>query len=349
MSAQGPEATGYDIPTVERWIGENLEDLRPPFTWTRLEGGHSNLTYQLRDALGAEAVIRRPPTGELQAGAHDMHREFRIISALWPTEVPVARPFCECQDPTVTGANFYVMGFVDGRPLDSTQRIQQWLSTAELQLRCSESFIDVLALLHMLDPDDIGLETLGRHDDYAGRQLRAWYRSWTTSIADSSYDDRRVHEIHDQLDTRKPDTSTASLVHGDFGLHNCIVGHDGTIAAVVDWEVATLGDPLSDLAYVINRWSVEGEELPGREGITQPAGFLKRTQVIDRYKTKTNADLSRLDYFIALNFWRSACIMQGVYTRYVRGQKSTEGVDLTSIRESIGIRIDQAEAATSAL
>lgn len=341
--------TGYDIPAVESWIGEHIEQLRPPFTWVHLEGGHSNLTYQLRDAFGTEAVIRRPPMGKLQNGAHDMHREFRIISALWPTDVPVPQPLGECQEPSVTGANFYVMSFVDGSPLASTQRMQEWLPTSEMQLRCSQSIIDVLATMHRLVPEEVGLGSLARHDDYAGRQLRAWGRSWTSSVADSGYDDPRMHWIHDLLEARQPQTSRVSLVHGDYGLHNCLINRDGLIAAVVDWEVATLGDPLSDLAYVINRWSVEGNELPGREGITQPAGFMSRNQVIDRYRNKTNADISDLDYFIALNCWRSACIMQGVYSRYRRGQKSTEGVDLDNIRNSIGIRIDLAEAAALAL
>ncbi len=158
---------GYNVPAVEAWCETHLSGLRPPFVWTRLDGGHSNLTYELRDAAGATAVIRRPPSGDLQPGAHNMHREFRIISSLWPAGVPVAQPYAECEDPEVTGAHFYVMENVRGRALTDAAALQAGLSSPERARRATESFVDALAALHSLDPDDIGLGDLGRRRDYA--------------------------------------------------------------------------------------------------------------------------------------------------------------------------------------
>ncbi|MBV9661011.1 MAG: phosphotransferase family protein [Acidimicrobiales bacterium] len=317
---------GYDVEAVDGWIAANASDLRPPYTWTQLQGGHSNLTYLIEDAEGSRAVVRRPPLGELQPRAHDMAREFRVISALWPTPVPVARPYALCQDTEVTGAVFYVMGYVGGHTGTT-----DWVPDDEARRRLSLSFIDTVAAMHSLDVDEIGLGDLARKDSYVQRQLKSWYRSWTTS-AQASYDDPRTHEVHDWLQEHIPAESTPRLVHGDLGFHNLIVGDDARLAAVVDWEVCTLGEPLSDLAFVINRWN------PATHGGPE-TGWLRHDEMIARYEEKTGADLARLPYFIAFNYWRSACIQHGVYTRYVRGQKSHEGVDVDHFRQASEIRL----------
>lgn len=338
MTAVTDDVGGYDVPAVTAWMEEHVKGLRPPFNWSRFTTGHSNLTFELDDADGRRAVIRRPPLGELQPKAHDMSREFRIISALWPTPVPVAEPYAFCPDPEVTGAPFYVMGFVDGRALPTPPDLE----TVSLDLRpvVSASHIDVLAELHQLDPDEIGLGNLGAKEDYLGRQLRAWYRSWTSSCADANYDDPRVHELHSFFDARKPDQGPARVAHGDYGLHNCLVGADGHMAAVLDWEVAALGDPLADLAYLINRWKTMAAN-------PTLAGYLAPEEMVTRYAAKTGADVSHLEYYLAFNHWKSACIIHGVYTRYVRGQKSAHGVDLEAMRASIGLLVDDAEASAA--
>lgn len=336
MTAVTEDVGGYDVPAVTAWMENNVQALRPPFTWSRFTTGHSNLTFELVDADGRRAVIRRPPLGELQPKAHDMSREFRIISALWPTPVPVAEPYAFCADTGVTGAPFYVMGFVAGRALPTPQDME----TIPVELRpvVSRSHVDVLGELHLLDPDEIGLGTLGAKEDYLGRQLRAWYRSWTTSAEDAGYDDPRVHELHTFLDERKPAQGPARVAHGDYGLHNCMVGADGSISAVLDWEVATLGDPLADLAYLINRWKAA-------TAAPALAGYLPPEEMIELYRARTGADVSDLDYYLAFNHWKTACIIHGVYTRYVRGQKSSHGVDLEAMRESIGTLLDEAAGA----
>jgi aminoglycoside phosphotransferase (APT) family kinase protein len=333
MATMSDDLGGYDAPAVTRWIEQNVQHLQPPFTWTRFPTGHSNLTFELVDSNGRRAVIRRPPLGELQPRAHDMSREYRIISALWPTPVPVPEPYAFNPDPDVTGAPFYIMGFVPGRALPNREDLEG--VPGDRRALVSTSHIDALAELHRLDPDEIGLGELGAKEDYLGRQLRAWYRSWTSSAEAAAYDDPRLHEVHDILDRRKPPQGPARVAHGDFGLHNCLVAEDGHVTAVLDWEVATLGDPLADLVYVVNRWT----------GVPGLIGYLSPDELVERYQEKSGISVGNLDYYIAFNYWKSACIIHGVYTRYVRGQKSTHGLDLEGMRASIATLVSQAAEA----
>lgn len=327
MSENESTLMGIDQANVEAWIAANTP-LVPPLTWTRLVGGHSNLTYRVEDQRGTVAVVRRPPLGELQPKAHDMNREYRIIKALWGTGVPVAEPYGYCEDPAVTGIHFYVMGFVKGLPLGSTTDADTWLAT-DKRANATYSFADTLGALHLVDPIARGIGDLGRHDDYAGRQLKAWYRSWVTSAADAELDDPRVHALHDWFMANRPADGPVRLVHGDYGVHNCLFDDEGHITAVLDWEVASLGEPMADLAYLLNMWLEPGEESARGGSMTSKPGFLRREDLIARYSAKVGGiDEAKLQYFIALNHWKSACIVHGVYTRYKRGQKSSVGVDM---------------------
>lgn len=257
----GREAEGYEVPAVEAWIAENVKTLTPPLQWTRLEGGHSNLTYKIEDAGGKQAVIRRPPQGELLPKAHDMSREWSLISSLGPTAVPVPEAMGFCESPDVTGAWFYVMGLVDGRPLYNLEQTMGWVP-ADKRATLAHSFFDVLADLHSLDPDEIGLGELGKKENYVGRQLKTWYRSWTSSMEPAQYDDPRAHELQQYFLDNMPEQGMARVVHGDYGLHNCLIGADSTVVAVVDWEISTLGDPLADLAYALNPWPDPADAVP---------------------------------------------------------------------------------------
>ena len=341
---QKPE--GYDVEAVEAWIASNVKGLTPPLTWTRLQGGHSNLTYRIDDSEGRAAVIRRPPQGELLPKAHDMSREWALISALGPTPVPVAPAMAFCESPEVTGAWFYVMGLIDGQPLYSAQESEGRIPQDERQT-LAWSFIDVLADLHTLDPDKIGLSDLGKKEDYVGRQLRTWFRSWTSSINDAEYDDPRAHEFRDYLSGNIPDQGPAKVVHGDYGLHNCLIGANYKVVAVVDWEISTLGDPLADLGYALNTWAEPGED---REGAaTALPGFPTRVELAARYEERSGRDLSKLNYYIGFNWWKSACIVHGVYARYCAGKKSTEGVDMGDFRSRIGEALNASEKALATL
>lgn len=337
---------GYDRAAVEDWIAKNVSGLKPPLRWERLEGGHSNLTFALTDAAGRRAVIRRPPLGVLLPKAHDMHREFTVISGLGPTAVPVPVAHGFCDDESVTGAKFYVMSLVEGKALYTNEDVEAYLPM-EARPAMAESFIDTLAALHSVEPADVGLENLGRPDGYVSRQLRTWYGSWTSSADGARYDDQRVHDLHDWFQANLPEQGPGRVVHGDYGTHNVMIGTDGRITAVLDWEIATLGDPMADMAYALNAW-VNRAELEARGlpvlAATTAEGFPPREALAERYANATGADLSRLPYYRAFNHFKTACILHGVYARYLMGQKSTEGVDVDGLKVRMIDAIDVAEA-----
>lgn len=339
------DVVGFDVPTIDAWL-PSVADVSGPITWTRLEGGHSNLTYQLTDADGRELVIRRPPQGELLPKAHDMWREYRIIDGLWPTDVPVAEPIGYCDDRAVCEVHFYVMGKVDGQALYDGTTVAGWL-TEEARRRAGEHFVDVLASLHSIDPADVGLAELGRPDGYVARQLKTWYGSWNASIPFADHDEARTHELHDLLVANIPEQGPGRVVHGDYGPHNSLFARSGEIQAVLDWEIATLGDPLADFAYSVNAWVEPGDAgVYGADPPTALAGFPSREELIARYAAATGADLSDLAYYRAFNSFKTACILHGVYARYRAGQKSTEGVDLDTLFARIGLSLDAAEERT---
>jgi aminoglycoside phosphotransferase (APT) family kinase protein len=340
---------GYDVPAVEAWIAANVPALTPPLAWTRLEGGHSNLTYLIEDTAGRKAVIRRPPLGELLPRAHDMAREWALISALGPTSVPVPAALGFCDDTAVTGQRFYVMGHIDGHPLYNAADTNRY-APEPVRMKLAHSFIDVLADLHAVDPDAVGLGDLGKRDSYVGRQLSTWYRSWTASVGPANYDDPRAHELQRFMLAHLPEQGPIRVVHGDYGLHNSLVGPDGAVAAIVDWEISTLGDPLADLAYALNQWPDPSDPSPpGPDAATSPPGFPPRTALAARYAARTGRDLSHLDYYVGFNRWKSAAIVHGVYARYMEGKKSTEGVGLEALRSQIERSLDAAEAALGRL
>jgi aminoglycoside phosphotransferase (APT) family kinase protein len=338
------DATGIDIPRVTAWLAERIPGLVPPLRWTALPGGHSNFTYRVDDSSDRTFVLRRPPLGELLPTAHDMGREFRLISALWPTPVPVPEPLAYCDDKDVSGANFYAMGWVEGRPLYTAQDAEEHLSI-EARGRTGPSFIDTLAELHALDPDEVGLGDLAKRDSYVGRQLHRWYASWNASKNRELPD---VDRLHDFLVDRLPEQPKVSVVHGDYGLHNCRVAAEGHIAAVVDWEISTLGDPLADLAYCINAWIESPDEVASRDDApTALPGFASRAELLERYQKRTGADLAHIDYYRCFNHWKTVCIVQGVYARYLHGQKATEGVDVEGfpgrIERTLDLAVEAAE------
>jgi len=347
--ADSPGTPGYDQDSVDAWIRGNVDGLEPPFTWEKLEGGHSNLTYALTDQRGARAVIRRPPLGVLLPKAHDMFREFSVISAVGPAGVPVAEAFGYCEDPAITGAHFYVMSLVSGRAMYSHEDVDEWLPM-EARTNVARSFIETLAALHSVDPDEVGLGQLGKKEGYINRQLSTWYKSWNASIEGAKYDDKRVHELQALLLSRVPEQGPARVVHGDYGMHNSLLDHDGKVTAVLDWEIATLGDPLADLAYFMNSWADPDDEMwDVSEAPTKAGGFSRRSELPGLYAEQTGRDLSDLDFYLAFNSLKTACILHGVYSRYMEGKKSTEGIDLEAMFERVVYTVDVAERRAASL
>lgn len=311
---------GIDPAGVTDWFTANVPGARPPLSFHLIAGGHSNLTYRVDDSAGGRWVLRRPPLGQVLATAHDMGREHRIISALGPTDVPVAPAVGLCSDDSVNGAPFYVMGFVDGRVLRTHDEAAAL--TPGQRARAAESLVEVLAAIHAVDVDAVGLGDLGRKEDYVARQLRRWYGQFQRSDEQvpGGLDLSVVHDVHDQLAGTIPPQQGASIVHGDYRLDNCLLRDDGSIAAVLDWEICTLGDPLADVGLLWVYWADPGEDavLP-QASPTALDGFPRKAELVARYAEISGRDTSDLGFHIAFGYWKLTCIIAGVYARYAGG------------------------------
>ena len=310
---------GVDVPRVTAWFEEHVDGARPPLDFELIAGGHSNLTFGVTDAAGGHYVLRRPPLGQVLATAHDMSREHRIISALGPTNVPVAPALGLCTDESVNGAPFYVMEFVDGHVLRDNATATSVLTEAQRRT-AGESVVDVMAAIHAVDVDEVGLGDLGKREGYIARQLKRWYSQFQASNALTNRPVPLVHEVHDRLAGCTPEQGTASIVHGDYRLDNCMVGDDGNIVAVLDWEICTLGDPLADVGLLVVYWTEPTDTQAAL--LTAPTtapGFPTRAELIDRYADTSGRDLSNLDFYVAFAYWKLACIIEGVYSRYAGG------------------------------
>jgi aminoglycoside phosphotransferase (APT) family kinase protein len=309
-------AAGIDVERVTAWLTGHVAGTVPPFRFQVIAGGHSNLTYRVDDAAGRALVLRRPPLAHVLASAHDMGREHRIISSLRDTAVPVPAPLGYCPDAEVIGAPFYVMDFVAGHVVRDAAIAEAALSPAG-RGRASRSVADTLAALHAVDIEAVGLADLARQEGYIARQLKRWYGQWEHQ---RTRDLPLVDEVHAALAERIPEQGAATIVHGDYRLDNAIVSDDGDIVAVLDWEICTLGDPLADVGLLHVYWTGPGDDVSawGGRSTTAP-GFWDRQQVIDRYGEVSGRDLSQLGFYVAFGYWKLACILEGVYARYVGG------------------------------
>ena len=309
---------GVNAPKVTAWFEEHVPEAVAPLEFELIAGGHSNLTFSVTDAKGERWVLRRPPLGHVLATAHDMSREFTIISALGPTLVPVAPAIGLCMDLEVNEAPFYVMRFVDGHVLRDAS-IANAVLDRDGRRRAGESIADVLADIHAVDVDAVGLGELGRKEGYIARQLKRWYSQFQASNELTKRPLPIVHEVHDRLAARIPDQGPATIVHGDYRLDNCMVDDTGQVIAVLDWEICTLGDPLADVGLLAVYWTDAGDEQALLTSPTTADGFLTRAQLLARYAERSDRDLSQVDFYVAFGYWKLACIVEGVYSRYAEG------------------------------
>jgi aminoglycoside phosphotransferase (APT) family kinase protein len=310
------DVPGVDVPSVTAWLEANITGARGPFEFDLIAGGHSNLTYMVTGADGTRFVVRRPPLGHVLASAHDMGREHRIIHALQGSAVPVAPALGYCADAEVNGAPFYVMGFVDGHVLRDRADADATLDQAGRR-RAGESLVDTLAAIHAVDLDAVGLADLGKHDGYIARQMKRWYGQWN---AQKTRELALVDEVHDVLIERIPEQGPATLVHGDYRLDNCMVDPAGNVIAVLDWEICTLGDPLADVGMLHVYWTGPNDTASAWTGSSTSApGFPDRADLTARYAAASGRDLSELAFYTAFASWKLACIMEGVYARYLGG------------------------------
>jgi aminoglycoside phosphotransferase (APT) family kinase protein len=308
---------GIERGAVEAWFADNVEGAQPPLSFERISGGHSNLTYRVEDVAGGRWALRRPPLGKRLGSAHDMAREHKVVSALGPTDVPVAPVVGLCEDERVNEAPFYVMEFVEGPILRGLAEAQAFPEEADRRA-IGERVADTLVAIHDVDPDAVGLGDLGRKEDYVARQLRRWQGQWEKS---KTRELAAIDDVHERLSARIPEQGPATIVHGDYRLDNMILTPAGQVAAVVDWELCTLGDPLADVGLLMVYWPERGEETIA---LGQPAnlapGFPTRGELRARYAEGSGRDLSQLDFFVALGYWKLAIILEGVYARYAAGQ-----------------------------
>jgi aminoglycoside phosphotransferase (APT) family kinase protein len=326
--AMGDEATGrgdgFALPAdgieragVEGWFAENVPGSEPPLSFERIAGGHSNLTYRVVDRAGRCWALRRPPLGKRLGSAHDMGREFKVVSALGPTDVPVAPTVGYCEDESVNGAPFYVMEFVEGPVLRGLAEAEQAFPDEEYRRAIGERVADTLVAIHAVDPDAIGLGDLGRRKDYVARQLHRWQGQWEKS---KTRELEAIDRVHERLSARIPEQGPATLVHGDYRLDNMILTPAGQVAAVVDWELCTLGDPLADIGLLMVYWPERGGDVIA---LGEPAnlapGFPTAAELAARYAERSGRDLAELDFFVALGYWKLAIILEGVYARYSAG------------------------------
>ena len=290
---------------------------KPPLSFDRISGGRSNLTFGVTDSAGSRWALRRPPLGKRLGSAHDMGREHRVISALRETPVPVPPVAGISEDDSVNGAPFYVMDFVDGPILRSAEDAKAFPD--EYQRRdIGRRVVDTLVEIHAVDPDAVGLGELGRKEDYVARQLKRWHGQWEKSKTRELVS---VDDVHAKLSSRIPEQGPATIVHGDYRLDNMILSPEGEVAAVVDWELCTLGDPLADVGLLLVYWSEAGDEfMPLFAPATIAPGFPSRAEVKVRYAELSGRDLAEIDFFVALGYWKLAVILEGVYARYSGGQ-----------------------------
>lgn len=327
-----------DIPGLARWLAAH--GVAAATDAPRVEliaGGRSNLTYRLEfgpgpGQPGARLVLRRPPLGHVLPTAHDMSREYRVISALHPTAVPVARPVVFCQDTDVIGAPFYVMEYVAGTVLRSREDAKA--ITAEQAGQISQLFIEMMAAIHGLDYEAAGLAGFGRPEGYLARQLARWQKQWELSKT------REIPGYEDlvaRLTEGLPPSGPGTLVHGDFRLDNMLLRLEPQprIAAVVDWEMSTLGDPLADLGLTLVYWADPGEEdvlvfSSGRSVTTSP-GFFSRAELVAAYARLTGRDVTRIGYYQAFGCFKLAVVLEGIHARYLQHKTVGEGFEKEGI------------------
>lgn len=314
---------GLDLPTVLSWLASTGVELTEPVTATLFPGGRSNVTYRLTGADGRSVVVRRPPLGHVLPSAHDMSREHRVLSGLHRVGYPVPAPLALCEDLRVNGSPFLVMEYVDGR-IVATAR-QAGTLTAEQSDSLCDALIGTLVLLHATDVHAAGLGDLGRPQGYLPRQLHRWTTQWELTKTRDLVD---MDDLRDRIGERigRLPEPPWSLVHGDYRLDNVIFTPDADrVRAVLDWEMSTLGDPLSDLALTLVYWTQSDDRrrhlIPVAQHLTDGPGFWDRERLVAEYVSRSGADVEHLDLRTALACFKLAVITEQIHARTLSGKQ----------------------------
>ncbi|MFD0112536.1 phosphotransferase family protein [Streptomyces sp. NPDC058320] len=315
---------GLDLTVLAAFLKRSCIAVQGDLYGRLLAGGRSNLTYLVGDDTH-RWVLRRPPLGHVLPTAHDMRREYRAIAALSPSQVPVPEPVLCCDDPAVLGAPFYLMEHVDGIVYRSDEQLGN-VSPPDAD-RIADGLVDTLVALHSVDPAEVGLADFGRPDGYLTRQLSRLAKGLDSS---RTRDIPGLTELGDRLAASVPARALPAIVHGDYRLDNVIIDAEdpGRVAAVLDWEMATLGDPLVDLANALVFW--DGLKDLQRVIAAPPSGhsaFPDRERLMERYAAGTGRQLDDLPWYLAFVQYKFAAICEGIHYRHTRGETVGEGFD----------------------
>jgi aminoglycoside phosphotransferase (APT) family kinase protein len=308
-----------DEAALGAWLETYVKGFASPFTLTKFAWGQSNPTYRIEAASG-EYVLRRKPFGDLLPSAHAVDREYRLIAGLHPLGFPVPRPFALCDDPGIIGAIFYVMELAPGRSYPNGA-----LPEFEPQIRCQmyEQLVDTLGDLHNVDPVAAGLGGFGKAGNYFERQIARWTRQYRDSQTD---DLPAMEKLIAFLPATVPEQSRVSIVHGDYRIDNALFDGSGQLTAVLDWELATLGDPVADFSYLAMQWMMPADGTAGLAGLDLgPLGIPPLEEVVVRYSARSGVPVAeKLDWYFAYNLFRLAGIVQGIKKRVIDGTASSD-------------------------
>lgn len=314
----GEELNG---PALAEYLKDKLEGAERGISIEQFPGGHSNLTYLIRTSL-REYVLRRPPLGPVAPKAHDMAREYTVLKAVHPTFPPAPQVFHLCQDASVIGAVFFIMERRRGIVMRSEipPELERFPG---YPTRVSAGFLNCLADLHAVDIEAHGLTVLGKPAGFLERQVRGWADRWegakTEEIAD-------MNHLLRWLRKRLPESPTPTLVHNDFKLDNVMLDEQdpGRIEAVLDWEMATVGDPLVDLGLVLCYWGQPSDPGGTKASLTSSPGWFTRSQVVEYYAARSGRDVSNISYYEVFAIFKLAVVLQQIYVRFHRGQTRDE-------------------------
>ncbi|PZS27252.1 MAG: acyl-CoA dehydrogenase [Pseudonocardiales bacterium] len=323
---------GINETAVTPWLTSHVDVLAAPLSYELISGGRSNLTYAVTGAGGRTVVLRRPPTSHVLSTAHDMAREYRVISALRGTDVPVAPALAFCGDEAVSDRPFYVMGFVAGHVLRDVAGTEAVLDEPHRGV-AGNQLVDVLAAIHRVDVDAVGLGDFARRDGYLERQLRRWHGQFGKSQEQAKEIGvyrpvPLVDEVHALLTERLPAQQGTAIVHGDYRLTNVMFSPDlRHIAAVVDWEMATLGDPLTDVGLLVVYQTLAADDDFVMPRMSPDDGFLTPQEMVERYAGGSTRSLAALDWYVGLGYFKLAVVAEGIHRRYLQGKTVGTGFD----------------------
>ena len=320
---------GIDYAGVSRFFTERIPGGAARLQIELIGDGRSNLTYLVR-AGGHAWVLRRPPLGHVLPTAHDMAREFRVLSALAETDVPAPRPLALCEDLTYNGTPFYVMEYKPG-VIISEALPSGYAETAEERRRLSIALVDALVRLHAVDYGAVGLGDFGRPEGYLERQVRRWSEQWERS---KTRELPAIDELIRRLRAALPESPPPTIVHGDYRLGNMILAPDdpGRVEAILDWEMATLGDPLADLGYTLIFWGETADPpdvlaIHRAMEVTAQTGFLSRDELVAEYAWRSGRSVAAVDFYQVLAAYKLAVITEGIHARFLQGKTVGEGYE----------------------